>query len=1026
MALEWAQKQPMAVLAVAALVCLAGLAALARLPVQLLPDIESPTITIWTGWPGAAAADVERGITEPQESVMQGLEGLEGIVANANFGGSWIELSFAAGTNLDPVFVEVIGRLQRVSTLPRDAQAPVVNRGGQGPERTLIYYFVQLLPGTTGPVERYQELIQRSVVPRLEKIPGVAGARLNAGPGTELRIDIDAARAAALGIELATLARQLSQLDDVSAGSAEIGRTNHTLRMRGRFDPAQIDELPVGRIDDRVVRLSEIGRAEFTRPDRTGLSYQNGNPALTLQLFRRPGSNVLDTLDALDAEVESLRADLLSPAGLDIQKSFEPGIFIRRAIAFLGGNLGLGLLAALAMLWLFLRDLRATALIAVAVPVSLLATTLALAALGRSLNMISIAGLAFAVGMVMDAAIVVVESALARRSAGLDAADAVAEGTRRVAGALTAATVTTVAVFMPVLLLEDVAGQIFADLALTIAIAVLVSLAVALWVTPALLPRWLKSAPANGLAAQLWPRLAVRVAAASASPRRAAGVALALVVLPLLLAWQLAPQRDFLPTVKRAALDSFLQTPPGIGFERLDAEVAKPLIERLRPYMDGTAEPRLLNYYILAWNGGATLGVRVVDNARIGEMETLLNEELLVGLPDLRARAREGELFGGIGGSSRAVWINLRDADGDSLRAAASTAETMLHEKLPGARIQMFPSSAAVGAEIAVLPRDARLTERGLDRTWLADALRVLGDGRFLGEHFDGQRRVPMRLRGPHWEDLDELAATPLATPRGSVSLGELAELSILRTPSELRRVDFARAVTVSVDPPEHIALEEALAILRAEVLPALQAQLPRGASVVLGGSAGRLQALTHALLGNLLLAIAALALILLLLLRSAWDTAVVLATLPLAALGGVLGLRLLGLFTIQPLDLLTMIGFVMLLAMVVSNGVLLVGETRAAQGRGLDLDAAITQSLRERLRPLTLGALTGVMGALPLAISPGPAASIYRGLAAVTCGGVLLSLLLVVFLVPALLRLGPALAALRVGAPTPIVVEGA
>jgi multidrug efflux pump subunit AcrB len=1005
MRLGWVARQRVSILGAAALLCVAGLIALLRLPVQLLPDVETPTISIWTGWPGAAAAEVERAITVPQESVMRGLDGLAEINANANAGGSWIQMRFAPGTDLDPVFVEVIGRLQRVPALPREATPPVVNRGDDGPERTLVYYFVQLLPGSEGPVERHQSMVQRVIVPRLERIPGVASARINSGPDSELRVTIDPARAAAFGIELPTLVQTLSRLDDVSAGSVELGRTSYALRLHGRFNPVELDALPVGRSGERVVTLSEIGSARFERPDRAGFSYQNGNPALTLQLFREPGTNVLDTLDALDAELALLRETVLTPAGLDMQKSFEPGIFIRRAIGFLTGNLGLGLIAALGLLWLFLRDARATVLIATAVPISLLATTLVLAALGKSLNMISIAGLAFAVGMVMDAAIVVVESALARRAAGVDLETAATDGAGRVAGALVAATLTTVAVFLPVLALKDVEGQVFADLALTVAIAVLVSLAVALWVVPALLPLLLHK-PASARIDVAWPALAARIAATSNTPRRAVVLSLVLVAAPLLLAIWLAPPRDYLPPVKRAAVDAFLQTPPGMGSERLEAEIAKPIIERMRPYMDGTAEPKLLNYYIITWTGGATLGARVVDPDRIGELEKLLNQKILVGLPDLRAFAREGELFGGMGGSGRTVWINLRGSDVSALRQAGVQAETLLREALPGAQVQMIPGAAAEAAEIAVLPDDQRLAERGLSRAWLADALRVLGDGRFLGEHFDGERRVPILLRAPNWDQVDTLAATPLATPAGPVTLGELARLELVRSPSELRRVDFARAVTLTVDPAETQSLEETLTQIEDQLLPRIRALLPAGASVDLGGSAGRLDQLTQALLGNLGLALITLAVILLLLLRSPFDAAVVLATLPLAALGGVIGLNVLGWFTPQPLDLLTMIGFVMLLAMVVSNGVLLVSEARVGERRGLKLDAAIEQALAERLRPLTLGALTGVVGALPLALSPGPAASIYRGLAAVTCGGVLLSLLLVVFLVPALLRL--------------------
>jgi len=1002
---HWTRKYRLQIAAAALLLCGAGAMALWRMPLQLLPDLEPPVISIVTAWPGASPGEIERTITEPQERVMRGLAGLEEITANANGGFSWLEMSFASGTDLDPVFVDVVSRLQRVPALPREATPPVVTRGSDGPERTLIYYFVQLLPGSEGPVEKYQSIIEQQVLPRLQQVPGVANARINNGNATELRIEVDPVRAAALGVELPELVAMLSRLDDVSAGAVEFGRNSYALRLHGRFEPESLDALPVGQIDGRVIRLSEIGSASFVRPDRTNLAYQNGNPAITLQLFRESGTNVLDTLDRLDREVAAIHAEVLAPNGLAMEKSFEPGIFIRRALGFLGGNLGLGLIGALGCLWLFLRDLRATALIAISVPVSLLTTLLVLGALGRNLNMISIAGLAFAVGMVMDAAIVVVERALAERERGASIVEAAIQAARHVGGALLASTVTTVAVFLPVLALQDIEGQVFADLALTISIAVVVSLAVALWLVPALLPWFLTTTNAASMDAA-WPKLATRMASWSRTPKRAVILALSLAIGPLLLAVLFAPARDYLPPVKRAAVDAFLQLPPGMGADRIEREIVLPITERMRPYMEGRQEPALLNYYVLTWPNGATIGARVRDPSRIGELETLLNEKILTGLPDLRGMAREGELFGSFGGGARAIWLNLRGPDIDALEPVAEAAEARIRALLPDADVQTNPGIGADAAEIAVRPDDQRLAELGLQRGWLADSLRVLGDGRFVGEYFDGVRRMPMVVRSPAAPSLDELRATPVATPQGSVSLGELATLGIDRAPSQLRRVDFSRALTLSISPDDSMALEDVLELMERDVLPEVRRQLPAGASVDMGGSAGRLDGLTASLLGNVGLALVCLALVLLLLLRSVADTLSVLATLPLSLLGGVLGLRVLGLFVPQPLDLLTMIGFVMLLSMVVANAVLLITGVRDQLANGADLDTAIERALAERLRPLTLGALTGVVGALPLVVSPGPAAAIYRGLAAVTCGGVLLSLLLVAVLVPALMRL--------------------
>lgn len=1004
MKLSWTQQHRLPILAAAALLTLLGMLALVRLPLQLLPDIEEPTISIFTSWPGASALEVERVIAEPQERVLRGLPGLVELSANASNGQSWLQMRFEPGSDLDPAFVEVIGRLQRLPSLPRDVRPPQVQRGAGGASNTLIYYFVQLLPGSAGPIERYQQEIDRKVLQRLQQVPGVASGQINNGPDRELRIKVDLALAAQLGVQLPELVERLTRLDDVSAGAIDVGRTSYTLRVHARLDPEALQALPVARLGARDVLLSEFAAAEFVRPDRANLSYQNGNPALTIQLFREPGTDVLATLDALDQTVAEIERDYLNGAGLAIRKSFEPGIFIRRALAFLGGNLGLGLLAAIALLWWFLRDLRATLLIALAVPISLSATVLALAALGRNLNMISIAGLAFAVGMVMDAAIVVVESVLAERARGLSLTDSAVQGASKVAGALLASTLTTVAVFLPVLGLGGVEGQVFADLAITLSISVLVSLAVALWVVPALLPL-LRLRPEQQRAPSHWSRLAALLSRIGARPPKAVLIGSLLIILPIVLSVLWAPKRDFLPPVKRAAVDSYLQLPPGMGTDRIESEIVQPITQRLRPYMDGKLEPKLLNYYVLTWPNGGTLGARVLDPARIGELENLLNKKILKGMPDTTGFAREGELFGGIGGGGRSIWIHLRGGDVDALRGVAVRAQSDIERLFPDAITSIEPGANADAAELAIEPNDLRLNELGLSRAWLASAVQILGDGRFIGEHFDGDQSVPIVLRGSATTDMETLAQTPLATPRGVVLLGEIAQLSLKRAPADLRRVNFARAVTLSVTPSDSVALETALDQIRSEVLPKINQSLPPGAGIEVGGSAGRLNQITQSLLGNLVLALLCLSVLLLLVLRSAFDAAVVLASLPIAALGGVLGLRVLGWFVPQSLDLLTMIGFVMLLAMVVANAVLLVSETRSAQSQGLVLNAAIEHALSARLRALTLGALTGVLGALPLAVSPGPGAAIYRGLAAVTCGGVTLSLLLVVVLVPALLR---------------------
>jgi multidrug efflux pump subunit AcrB len=423
--------------------------------------------------------------------------------------------------------------------------------------------------------------------------------------------------------------------------------------------------------------------------------------------------------------------------------------------------------------------------------------------------------------------------------------------------------------------------------------------------------------------------------------------------------------------------------------------------------MDGEKGPQLSNWYLNLWPGGGTLGARVVDPGDIGELERIVRDEIVVGFPDTRAFASEGELFGSFGGSARAIAIHLQHADGDALTRAAEAGRKLLSERFPGANVQAWPNADAGTPELRINPDDRRLAEVGWRRPELGTVVRALGDGQWLGEHFDGDRRLAIILRSDREDDVERLGAAPLATPNGGVlSLAELAQVDTVLAPNQVRRVDRRRTVTLTVDPPPAMSLEEALGIVDNDVVPVMRDALPDDAAIRVSGSADRLGEVVRTMGMNFAMALVVLFLLMAAMFKSLRDSAFVMATLPMAVLGGVLGLRVLDLAAGQTLDLLSMIGFIMLLGMVINNAILLVAQAREAQDAGASLDEALKQALDQRLRPILIAALTGVLGALPMAINPGPGAVIYRGLAAVSVGGVALSLVFTVVLVPALLRL--------------------
>ena len=1007
---QYALRNPAGIVVVVAVISLFGLYSLTKLPLQLFPDIEEPELSIQTGWRAASPREIESEILEPLEEVLQGLPGMHSLESNAGPGWSWINLTFGLDTDMQQTLIEVISRLNRLPPLPRDATPPQIQLSGGGggdANSTLIWFFVQLLPGTPGPVEDYQRTVLDIMKPRLESIPGVSTVEIPMGAEEELQIVFDPYRAAELGIQIPAVAALAGTANDVSGGFVDVGRRQYTLRFAGRYTPEQLQGLILDWRDGRPVRLGDIADIAVQRGDQNNIAIQNGNPAMGIRVGKETGANVLDTLNAVKVAVDELRDGPIRELGLDIRQSFDASVFIYRAVGLVTGNLFIGVLLAIGVLWWFMRQMRATLLVAMAIPLALLGTFVVLNISGRTLNVISLAGLAFAVGMVLDAAIVVLENIVRLKEKG-ESIDAAAEkGTAQVWGALLASTATTVAIFVPVIFLKDAEGQLFADLALTIAIAVVISLLVAVTVLPTLATRYLGSARNEDMHQGHWVKAAGKILKLTDTPKRRYGLIAGLMSLPVIATAILIPKLDYLPPVKRDAVDAFFQFPPGASTETIDQEIVQVMAQRLQPYMDGVREPALKNYYILVWPGGGTIGARVLDQSRVDELVEVIRDEVTAGFPDTRAFVAQGNLFGGFG-DGRSISIHMQSSDIQALLSAARVGMGIIEQKLPGSQVRPWPGTELAEPELRLTPDDERINEVGWNRATVANVVRALGDGVWIGEYFDGEKRLDVVLRSHGWENPEELASVPLATPSGIVvPLGELMHVQRTVGPSKIRRLDRRRTVTLDVSPPPRVSLEEALTVLQEEVEPELMGVLPADRSIQYGGSADSLSKAVRNMSENFIVAIGLLFMLMAALFRSLRDSLLVMLCLPLATVGGVIAIRVLNLFTFQPLDLLTMIGFIILMGLVVNNAILLVHQTRIAEHNGLNRRDAVEQALKIRLRPIFMSTLTSLFGMFPLLLMPGAGSVIYRGLATVIVGGMSVSLVFTLVLLPSLLRLG-------------------
>ncbi|MBV9989817.1 MAG: efflux RND transporter permease subunit [Alphaproteobacteria bacterium] len=1003
-------KSPAAIAVGVAVTILFGVFAIFALPVQLFPDIDRPQIGIETDWRAETPREVESQLVQPEEEVLQGLPGLQEMDGFANGGGGYIQLTFALGTDMKSTLVDVIGRLNRLPPLPADAQKPFVQLAStQDANALLLYVFMQKLPGNSRDVNSYTQWLKDVVIPRLEAVPGVGSAQINARGGTdEIDIVFDPMRAAQLGVQIPKMAQQISGAEDVSGGTIDVGRRQYGLEFRGRYSVDQLKNLILEWRDGKPVHLGDIADVHVGRSKSFGFAYQNGNPAIGMQVFRASGANVLATVNAVKAELAKINDSVAKEQGVKLQYSFDPSHFINQAMGMVTSDLVLGILLAVGVLWFFMREWRGTLIIATAIPICLMATVVLLNLAGRTLNVVSLAGLAFATGIVLDAAIVAFENILRLRERGMPGREAAKTGTDQVWGALLASTLTNVAIFLPVIFLKDVEGQLFADLSLTIAFAVFVSLIVAVTVVPVTSMLFLKTRPKVADLAGTWRRITDVIMTLTDTSRKRWWWIGGLIAGSLVGTWLLMPSLQYLPQVKRAAIDGFIQLPASATVDVADKTIAQPIIKRLHPYLTGEKQPKLLNYYVqLGGPGGMDMAVRVPNDEDFPKLEKIVRGEILKDLPDAQAFAQMGSLFGGFDAGG-GVSINIQSNDAEAMRAAARKGFALLTQKFPEGVVNTNPTLDYDQPQLKLVPDDRSIAEVGWTRNDVGTVLQSLGEGSYVGQRYDGERQLFLILKSKTMTSPEQIGAAPVATPNGGVvSFGHLVDMQKTLAPSGTYRLDRRRTFALFLQPPRGMALQDAMAIVKRDVEPEIKKLLPADGTVTYGAAANHLDNALWNMGKNFALAVLLLFLIMAALFKSVWDAAIATIALPLGTVGGMAALRLLGLFVFQPLDLLTMIGFIIVLGLVVNNTILLVARTRQAEAEGMSRVDAVRSSLETRLRPIFSSTLTAIFGMLPLVLIPGPGTEIYRGLGAVIVGGCLVSHVFTLVLMPAMLRLG-------------------
>ncbi|HFC29642.1 MAG TPA: efflux RND transporter permease subunit, partial [Oceanospirillales bacterium] len=678
-------KNRVAVAVAVLLVAIFGYISLTKLPIQLAPNVERPAIGISTSWRGAAPQEIESEILEPQEKVFQGLPGLTQLASSASPGGASITLEFAADIDMQRALVEVINRLNQVPAYPVDATEPTVNLGAKRFGGNPIAWFsFKPLAGNKKDIATYQDFINDNVVPRIEQISGVTKVSAFGGRPYELRINFDPFKAATLGLDLTTFSNLNGAFRNVSAGTKDVGKRKYTIRYEGKYNPKDLADMILQWRDGNPIYLRDVADIQMQMSDVAGSITQSGKAALVMNVIPESGVNVLQVMEKLKATIAELKTGLLKDNGLSVEQLYDETVYTKSSISMVKNNLLLGMFLAVIVLWFFLKRAIPALIVALAIPICLLASFIAMKILGRSLNIISLAGLAFATGMVLDAAIVVLENIIRQREKGLKATAASLIGTTQVWAALLASTATTVAIFLPIIFLKDESGQLFADLAVTISVSIIVSLLVAVTVLPAAASRWIKEDKFDDAHYHWWQAVANFIGKITNSKGKQITWILLLTVVPMFIAYTIIPPADYLPAGKRPQSFGFLLPQPGLSVKSAKEDLVEVIKKRMQPFIDGTRTPKVKNYFLGLFGQGAFLGVRAENIDEVDKLLKIINSEVLSNLPDTFGFARRASIFRGIGGA-RQINVDLQGGDYEKLLNVGKAAFGKISQLIPNA-----------------------------------------------------------------------------------------------------------------------------------------------------------------------------------------------------------------------------------------------------------------------------------------------------------------------------------------------------
>ncbi len=1008
-------QRPVTMFMLSGVVILLGIISLMRLPVDLMPDVTYPSITVRVGYSGVGPLEMEELVTRPIEQAMSAVAGLERLESTSNEGSSRVTLNFAWGTDLNEAADDVRNRLDRVrGRLPQEADAPIMFKFDANATPIMGV-------GLEGDFDRVtlREMAEHDLSPRLERVPGVASVSAEGGLRRQIHVELSKEKIRALDLPVDRVINLLrSENQNTPVGEIDEGDITYLVRSQGQFENLdQIRDMVVMTRQGVPVYMKDIAEVKDSTEDLRAFTRINGRPGIRMRVTKQSGQNTVEIADAVRTEIARINREMPS---IRMSVLDDSSVFIKRSIDAVKEAAMLGAVLVIAIIFLFLRNVRSTVIICTSIPISVIGTFALLYFAGFTLNTMTFGGLALGVGMIVDASIVVLENTFRHMEHGKDRMTAAIEGSEEVWSAILASTLTHIAVFVPLLFLTGVSSILFKQLSVVVMFSLSMSLFVAVTVVPVLCSRLLKLPPPieqrTGMGGRLYTfserilnsmddgysRMITRALHHRPTVITAgvALVALAFIILPTI-GFELMPATDEGEVTVSAEL------PVGTRIERAQ-EVAQRL-ESLIPEYVKEADTVITN----AGSGGGPMGgsanrtsaqIRLVakDQRKRSseEIAMALNRQLTGVIPGviIQTRASGGNqqmtrlLSGGQGDSRLAVEIRGDDL-AEAQRLATATKSVMdAVPEIRNARIGRDDGRPELALQID-RPKAAVL---GLTVSGVASSIRtsVGGTQAAFFRQAGNEYPIVVRLREEDRQRVEDINDLLINTPQGQVLQAKnIVGVKQQTGPTEIQRKNQERILRVSAEP--QVPLSDAVAAVSAklgDIRTSPEFKVGFGSEVEQQAQAFK------QLRGVLILAILLVYAVMASQYESLRDPFIIMFSVPLAAIGVVAALKLTG----TTFSLQAYIGVIMLAGIVVSNAILLVDYTNTLRRRdGMPLRQAVETAGRTRLRPILMTTLSTILGLVPMSLGIGEGAELQAPLARVVIGGLTASTLITLVFVP-------------------------